>query len=340
MSDDNKEPLKLPPEALVDPDGLRIRGEDEVTPGSQPNLPPESNQPPADDPELMKKLEREKMEKEFGDEDDDDDDAQKPDDVSDKEKKEEASDDNGDAADEPEDNDAGNEAKETPEEAAAREAEEAKLADDATDVMWESTGSLAGDAVLDMLKNADVSKDEARAMLYDAIAEGDPSKIDTAALKEKLGASQAYAAEQTLRAFITERATLAAEAVKETHEIVGGEEAWDKVRDWVNDPANMSPDQLGEYAKMIDAGGAQRRFAITEMKAAYEADSNNSDLANSREEPTEAASAPPAVEPISKTEYADQYDKVYNDRSLSPKMRERKLAQLNAARAAGRAANI
>ena len=60
---------KQPPEQFVDPAGLSVESEDEQNGPSGPAA--ASNTPPADDPEELRKAEREKMEKEFGDEDDD-----------------------------------------------------------------------------------------------------------------------------------------------------------------------------------------------------------------------------------------------------------------------------
>ena len=306
---------KAPPEALTDPLDLRIReGGDQGAP-VEPKAP--SNEPPADDPELLAKKAKEAAEAAEAE-------ADATEGTEDKAEEADKDAEASEEADKAEDKD---------EDKPDMEAEEAAVAE-----LWEDTGSETGNAVLDMLKSSGVAQDEAKAMMYDAIVEGDLSKLDTAALKEKLGDSQAFLAEQGIKSYLAERKADVAAATAEVHDLVGGEDAWVKVRDWVNDPSNMKAETLTDYAEMIDKGGAQRRFAIQEMKAAFEGAPDNSDLAPSREEGQ--SSAPPAVEALSKVDYADQYGKVYNDRTLSPKQRDRKLNQINTARAAGRKAGI
>ncbi len=203
--------------------------------------------------------------------------------------------------------------------------------------VWADTASDTGNAVVDMLQSAGVTQDEAKSMMYDAIAEGDPSKINLEALEAKLGKSQAFLAKQGVEAFIAERAETVKTAAAAAHEAAGGEENWNKVRDWT--ASGIEEKKMTELAGMIDAGGEQQKYAFGEIMKAYNADAKNSDLAPTREEPSEA-NTPPAIAPVSKTEYADKYDSIYNDRSLSPKQRDNKLAALNKARASGRAQGL
>jgi len=305
---------------------------------TSPVVDPDANKPPADDPELLaaaaaKEL-AEKNAKEAAD-------AEAYDKLSDEDKVK------ADKAAKEADDKAEADAKLTPEELEAKEKadkEEAdkKAADEANEdgdkeldtELWGDTSSETGNAVLQMLQNAGVTPDEAKAIMFDAVVEGDMSKLDKATLEEKLGKNQAFLAIQGIQTFITDRKATGAEAVKTVHEQAGGEENWVKVRDWANDTNNMPEAQLDEYAGMIDKGGAQAKFAISEMMAAYAGDTKNSDLAPALEEAD--TSATPAIEPIGKVDYADKYDAIYNDKSLSEQQRSRKLAALNTQRAAGR----
>lgn len=144
-----------------------------------------------------------------------------------------------------------------------------------TDV-WGSTGDEVGDSVLQMLQNAEMSPEDAKAMMYDAIKAGDPTKIDKEALIEKVGKAKANLIMAGIENFVTKNTADTAAIVATVHEAVGGKENWDKVIPWAN--KHMDKDVLADYAEMIDAGGAKAKFASKEMLQAYNNFKGNTSL--------------------------------------------------------------
>lgn len=171
-----------------------------------------------------------------------------------------------------------------------------------TDV-WGSTGDEVGDSVLQMLQNAEMSPDDAKALMYDAVKAGDPSKIDKEALIEKVGKAKANLIMAGVENFVTKNAANTAAIVATVHEAVGGKENWEKVTPWANE--HMDKELLADYVEMIDAGGAKAKFASQEMLNAYNSFKGNTSLtgvtiegdsANNKTEVTETMTRAQATE--------------------------------------------
>lgn len=151
-----------------------------------------------------------------------------------------------------------------------------------TDV-WGSTGSEIGDTVLTMLQNSDVSTEDAKALLFDAIRDGDVSKIDKAALEAKVGKTKATLIMAGIVTFVGDTKTRNDKIVSDIKDAAGGEDNWTKLTDWTKGKSaegtpNMSDEAVQEYRDMIDKGGAQARFAVAEIAALYNADKANTTL--------------------------------------------------------------
>ena len=144
-----------------------------------------------------------------------------------------------------------------------------------TDV-WGSTGDEVGDSVLQMLQNAEMSPEDAKAMMYDAVKAGDHTKIDKEALIEKVGKAKANLIMAGVENFVNRNAATTAAIVSTVHEAVGGKENWDKVTPWAN--KHMDKAVLSDYAEMIDAGGVKAKFASQEMLKAYNNFKGNTSL--------------------------------------------------------------
>lgn len=196
---------------------------------------------------------------------------------------------------------------------------------------WGSTGDEVGDSVLELLQNAELTTDEAKALMYDAVKEGDPSKIDKEALIEKVGKAKANLIMAGAENFITKNNAKITGIMETVHETTGGKEAWDTIAPWAK--ANMDAAELAEYASMIDKGGAQAKFAATQIKEAYNSDKNTTSLTGKTiEGDTGGKSAP--IKGITKREYAEQLERAnrFGDKAA--------IAKIQRAREAGRKQGI
>lgn len=163
------------------------------------------------------------------------------------------------------------------EEAAAEAAAKAAKEDTPLDTkVWGTTGNETADSVLTMLQNADVSPEDAKALLFDAVQAGDLTKIDRAALEAKVGKTKATLIMAGVTTFVADKAKKNAAIIADIQSVSGGEENWAKMAAWGK--ANLTDAELVEYRGMIDSGGAQARFAASEIAAKYNADPANSTI--------------------------------------------------------------
>ncbi len=194
--------------------------------------------------------------------------------------------------------------------------------------VWGDTGSTVGNSVLGYLQDAGVTPEDAKALLFDAAQSGDVTQIDPVALEAKLGKHGANIVMAGAKTFIAEGKTKVAEVSAVVHSAVGGEETWNKVRDWAVD--NVAEEVLAEYRPMIDKGGAAARFAAHELAGLYNGDTANSSVQlNTRAEPTSVS--PPASAALSRAQYVKALDDAYK-KNASPA----EISKLKAAREAGR----
>ena len=198
--------------------------------------------------------------------------------------------------------------------------------------VWGDTGSEVGNSALTLIQNAGVTTDEAKALLFDAVQSGDITKIDKAALEEKVGKANATLVLAGVKGFITETAEKNAGIRSQVFEAAGGESQWNTMLDW----SKTAGVDLSEYAPLIDAGGAQARYAVTEIMGKYNADPKNTQVTVkpvTREEPS--TSAAPAVKPLTRAEYVTKLEKAVNSGAS-----QREIDTITAARRAGRAQGI
>ncbi len=200
-----------------------------------------------------------------------------------------------------------------------------------TDV-WGTTGDDVADSVLTTLQNAGVEPDEAKVLLWDAVKDGDLSKVDVAALKEKIGDAKATLVMAGVTSFIEKQSARNAAIIKDIESVSGGEENWTKMAAWGK--ANLPEADLTEYRTMIDKGGAQARFAAGEIARAYNADAKNTTLVVSTVTPAVEgdSGAGQSARSTSRAEYVAELDAAHRG---SPT--EAALQEITAARHRGRA---
>lgn len=208
-------------------------------------------------------------------------------------------------------------------------------AENAPAEVWPTTGHEVGDSVLSLLKDSGVGVDAAKALVFDAMQAGDPTKIDRDALVEKVGKAQATLILAGVQNFVDTAIRQAQAAVTAVHEAVGGQENWTKVRDWAR--SALSETDLAEYRAMIDAGGKQAKFAASEMLAAYNAVKDHSTITPAGRVEPRQTELPDAGEAFTRAQYVAALEKAHL-RGRRPT--EQELAEINAKRNRGRARGI
>lgn len=210
-----------------------------------------------------------------------------------------------------------------------KEAENKPLDND----VWGTTGDEVGDSVLTLMQNSGMTTEDAKSLMYDAVVDGDVTKIDRATLEAKVGKEKATLILAGTENFINRSKAKAETIVAEVHTTVGGKENWDAVTTWAKE--NLPDSDLAEYRDMIDAGGAKARFAASELAARYNGDSKNTTLQSDTAEIVGDSKANTGGEKLTKAQYVEKIGAAY-DRGAS----EAEINQIKAARARGRAAGI
>ncbi len=167
---------------------------------------------------------------------------------------------------------------------------------------WPSTGTEVGDSVLAVLQDSGITLEAAKALVYDATATGDLSKIDKAKLEAAVGKARANLVLIGVGKFVADNAAAKAAVDTIVHTATGGKANWDKVTAWAK--ANLSTDEVDDYIDMVGAGGRKANMAATDLRARYE-DANGS-LVDGTIIPTKTAPVVEAVKPLSRTEYYNE----------------------------------
>jgi len=199
---------------------------------------------------------------------------------------------------------------------------------------WGSTGNDVADSVLTMLQNADVSPEEAKALLFDAVTAGDLSKIDLEGLEEKVGQTKATLIMAGVTTFVNDKNARNTQIVADIKEAAGGEENWTKMAAWAK--GNLPDAELVEYRGMVDEGGAQARFAVAEIAAKYNADEANTSLTTAGVAPIQGdGGVAGSARSISRADYVAELTKAHRNNAS-----EAVLNEITAARHRGRAQGL
>lgn len=209
--------------------------------------------------------------------------------------------------------------------------EEEKPAEELDTTVWGDTGDEVANSTLLVLQNAGVSTDEAKALLWDAVEAGDPSKVDKDALIEKVGKANATLIMAGIENVTSRNNDLIAEVKDIAHKSAGSPENWETAVNWAK--KNLSEEDLDELRGMIDKGGRQASFATKEIVARYNADPKNTSLTAGETQLKPDGKSETPVKGISRLEYGKQLDLLFRKgiREGHPEFKA-----LQAQRAAGR----
>lgn len=195
----------------------------------------------------------------------------------------------------------------------------------------------AGQAVVNMLKAAEVSPTEANKFFEKAIQSGNLADIDWTGLEGKIGKDQLVLAKAGIQSYYNDVYSVRQQEVEAVYKEYGGQKNWETVRDWAQTKEKSDKvfaKQVSEFRKAINTGGWAAQAAARELKSLYEADPNtkgfdNANLHHGSERPE------PVGGPLSKSEYFELRKKA--DAEGAP---EDVINSLMARRKAGKARGI
>lgn len=140
--------------------------------------------------------------------------------------------------------------------------EKTELADDG---YYKPTGNATVDYVVDTLKGAKVSPEDASALFADVIASQDASKLDMEKLTAAVGADKAELIKLKIINLHRQEQEFVANIDSDIQKYTNGQ--WDKVSAWAKD--NMSPEDKDAYNEMIMVGGKNRELAVRDLTNKY-----------------------------------------------------------------------
>lgn len=179
--------------------------------------------------------------------------------------------------------------------------------------VWGDAGSDVANSVLETLQNSGVKPDEAKALLWDAVQTGDPSKIDRDALVEKVGKAKATLIMAGVNGVIRDNKERLEAVQKVTFDVAGGEANWKTAAAWA--VKNIPENDLEELRGMLDKGGRSAKVAAQEIIEKYNGDSRNTSL-NKGKTITPGGKPSTKVEnPLSRAQYGAELDRAHNRRA-------------------------
>lgn len=139
-------------------------------------------------------------------------------------------------------------------------------------------------AAVNLLKEADISEDEADTW-FDKVKEtNDINDLDTNTIIEKLGKDKAALVISAIKADFTKTKAETDLKINSTYEAVGGKEQFDTIKDWSLTREKTDPDfatEMNQYREMINLGEHSAKLAGKAMLDAYNTDPSNTTLDNS-----------------------------------------------------------
>ena len=199
--------------------------------------------------------------------------------------------------------------------------------------VWGDAEDDVANSVLLTLQNSGVSPEVAKALLWDAVAEGDPTKVDRDALVECVGKANATLIMAGVENVTTRNNAVVAEITAAAHKAAGGEANWNKAVSWARNA--LTEEELEDFRALLDRGGKQADFAVKEIINRYNSDSRNTALKAGSGQVKADSKAGAGIKGISRREYGELLDKLYRTGGT-----EAQYNALRAQRAAGKKQGI
>lgn len=133
----------------------------------------------------------------------------------------------------------------------------------------------AGQAALNVLKEAGVGPNEANKYFAKAIKSGDITQVDWAGIEAKVGKDKATLIKAGVESYYGGLLQKQQATVKQTHDIFGGEQNWNGVRDWAHKAEKgnaVLKSQIDAVRSLLDQGGVAASAGARELLRLYNAD--------------------------------------------------------------------
>ena len=197
------------------------------------------------------------------------------------------------------------------------------------------TGTDTGNDVLTYLQETGVGADTAKALLYDAVKAGDPSKIDVDALKKATGSdASARIILSGVKSYIAEINSRTAEIHTTVNEVVGSADNWKQLTAWARE--NLSETELQDYIEMVGQGGRKAKLAAKDLLSQYEEAGNTSFEVGTTVPKKGGKSTTTSIQPMSRIEYYEAMEKAKREGKLTESMNQKLWKQRQAGIKAGK----
>lgn len=204
---------------------------------------------------------------------------------------------------------------------------------------WSEFDDPSANAAIDLLKEAGVSPAEADGIFSKAIQSGDLRDIDVKALEAKVGKNKTLLIMNGVKDYHQRTTEQNDATVQMVHDIVGGEAAWNQVRDWAqakerNDKAFKK--ELDGIREDLNKGGRAAKAAAKDLVKLYNGSPNTKGLGNAQQKLTKGdGKSAKAGEPMTRAAYVEALKKAHSE-GASPQT----IAALDRRRLAGKQAGI
>lgn len=196
------------------------------------------------------------------------------------------------------------------------------------------TGTDTGNDVLTYLQETGVAADTAKALLYDAVKAGDPSKIDLDALKKATGSdASARIIVSGIKSYIAEINSKTAEIHSVVNEVVGSADNWKQLTTWARE--NLPENELQDYIEMVGQGGRKAKLAAKDLLSQYE-DAGNTSFEVSTTVPKKGGKSTTTIQPLSRIEYYEAMEKAKREGKLTESTNQKLWKQRQAGIRAGK----
>ena len=190
---------------------------------------------------------------------------------------------------------------------------------------------------VNLLKEAEISVEDANAIFAEAVESGDITKIDKKALVEKLGQDKADVVLVLAESYYNTQFSKFKAIKDEAFSLTGGEENFNSMTEWAKEKAKADPEfakDLSEFRAMLDSNQPRAiKAAISELFEIYKQDPDTTIEADLTVGDKAASTA--GVEPLSRSEYINLVEKAHREGNY-----EQVRASLWARRSAGKKKGI
>lgn len=168
---------------------------------------------------------------------------------------------------------------------------------------------------VNVLKKANISAEESNALFAEVLETGDFSKLDKAALVEKLGEGDAELVTVLAEKYFEGQRATFERLENDVYDLTGGKEVFESMRDWAQTKAESDPEfakDLAEIRDMLNTGNTRIvKAAVTELFDMYKVDPDTTIPAELLKGDKPGSNS--GVIALSRAEYIDAVEKAHRN---------------------------